>query len=79
MDAIYEAIKYGTVSHLFIRRLSDITDDMEDLLEFRRKAREYFIKIHIVLVESGSETELDDVWDGGAGLFDERVKVYATG
>lgn len=67
LDAIYEAMKYGSVSHLFIRRLSDITDDMDDLLEFRRRARENYIKIHIVLVESGSETELDDVWDGGAG------------
>ena len=67
LDAIYEAMKLGSVSHLFIRSLSDITDDMADLMEFKRKARENLIKIHIVLVEPYSDSKPDDVWDGGAG------------
>lgn len=67
LDAIYEAMKFGSISHLFIRRLSDITDDMADLMEFKRKARENLIKIHIVLVEPYSDSNPDDIWDGGAG------------
>lgn len=68
LDTIYSAMELGCISHIFIRRLKDITDDAADLVEFHHTADDCGISIHIVNVESDdSEMETGDAWDGGAG------------
>jgi hypothetical protein len=66
LDTIYSAMEVGSISHIFVRRLKDITDDIADLMEFHRTAAERGVSIRVVNVESDeSEMETEDAWNGG--------------
>jgi DNA invertase Pin-like site-specific DNA recombinase len=68
LDTIYSAMEVGSISHIFVRRLKDITEDIADLMEFHRTAADHGVSIRIVNVESDeSEMETEDAWDGGMG------------